>query len=1007
MPSLTRIVCLANSRKHGARCIAGIELSTGRWIRPVSELDDGRVERGTRMIDGREPAPGDVIEIPLSSTGPDYGFECENRAILPGPWRGVRRMSVPEIRRLKSDGATVLHGVEPFVDVHYLQSLQRDDRRTLQLVEVDDLAVFSTGFSANGGHKWKASFSVGSGLYTCMVTDPVLMDRLESGYRPGCRALLTVSLSMPYRPTEWDRPENPCWKLIAAVIELDAVAKEGRDGDARALPAGASVPARPDAPARARIDERAVTQALERFFGYRAFRPGQADIIRAIIEGRDVFAVMPTGGGKSLCYQLPACLLPGACLVISPLIALMKDQVDAARACGIRAACLNSSQNDADRIAVLGSLESGKLDLLYVSPERFAMDQFLTLLGRVSMCLVAIDEAHCISEWGHEFRPDYLFLSEVVTRFPHVPLAAFTATATGQVQQNIVSRLKLRHPHLHRASFDRPNLYYEVAEKTDPVEQIAAFVSRRSNEAGIVYRLSRKDVERTAAHLVDRGINALPYHAGLNEASRTANQDAFSRDRAQVMVATIAFGMGINKSNIRFVVHGDMPKSIENYYQETGRAGRDGDPAHCLLLYGRGDIARIRYFIDKAENETERQRASRALQDMIAFASATTCRRGALLAYFGEAYGSDNCAACDACTVGREVVDITDDARKVLAVVDATGERFGTVHIVGILTGSRRQSIVKFGHDALPVYGSGTQRTLGDWREIVDSMVQQGVLNHTGGGRPVLCLTQAGRAVLGCGRRVTLMRKAADTVAPVKALPKPAGLFEELRSLRTLIAGELNVPAYVVFSDRTLHEMVGRLPRDGREMLLVNGVGEVKLARFGARFLAAIGSHRRREGLDCDLGKSQPPPGSAPLQRYLPSGQTGGTYRETLGLLREGLSIEEIAVRRDLTRGTIASHIEQLLCGGIDINIDFLVSPDRRLSIEGLFDRYGMERLAPIVEASGSTVTFDDARIVRAWLGRAHASPKAVPMVREDEAEWGGGTGAPVGWDPEQDSSAS
>ncbi len=388
---------------------------------------------------------------------------------------------------------------------------------------------------------------------------------------------------------------------------------------------------------------------LRRVFGFDHFRPYQEDIVSAIVAGRDAFVVMPTGGGKSLCYQLPAHVVPGLCVVISPLISLMKDQVDAAKENGLRAAFMNSSQTVAERNQVEQALVTSKLDLLYVSPERFAMATFKQRLCEVPLAFIAIDEAHCISEWGHDFRPDYLALSDIVQRFPDTPVAAFTATATMKVQQDIITKLGLRNPHRVRASFNRSNLYYQVQAKHNPEEQVLRFIRSHPNEQGIIYRTTRKDVEATAAFLQQHGVKALPYHAGMEDEARIAHQEAFNRDAINVVVATIAFGMGIDKSNVRFVIHADLPKSIEGYYQETGRAGRDGEPAHCLLLFNRADAARIRYFIDKIDAPEARAHAQRCLQDMIHYGSTRQCRRRQLLGYFNETYPERNCRRCDIC----------------------------------------------------------------------------------------------------------------------------------------------------------------------------------------------------------------------------------------------------------------------------------------------------------------------------------------------------------------------
>lgn len=405
-------------------------------------------------------------------------------------------------------------------------------------------------------------------------------------------------------------------------------------------PAGAAGEARQQPDARA---------ALRNIFGHDVYREHQEGIVKALLAGRDAFVVMPTGAGKSLCYQLPACLLPGVCLVVSPLIALMKDQVDAAGTRGIRAAYLNSSQSEPERNRVLAQLAEGRLDLLYVAPERFPAPGFLECLGAVPICLIAIDEAHCISEWGHDFRPDYLELPRMLARLPRVPVAAFTATATVRVQQDIIRRLGLRAPYQVRASFDRPNLFYEVRPKGAVEEQIAQYVALRRGQTGIIYRMKRDQVEQTAAHLARRGIRALPYHAGLEPDTRKRNQDAFDRGRAEVVVATIAFGMGIDKPDVRYVLHGDLPKNLERYYQETGRAGRDGALSQCLLFFDAGDLPTIRYFVRQIQDENERHIARGKLKDMIDFVESRDCRRRRLLAYFGERYPHNECGMCDVC----------------------------------------------------------------------------------------------------------------------------------------------------------------------------------------------------------------------------------------------------------------------------------------------------------------------------------------------------------------------
>ncbi|MBN1676192.1 MAG: RecQ family ATP-dependent DNA helicase [Kiritimatiellae bacterium] len=500
------------------------------------------------------------------------------------------------------------------------------------------------------------------------------------------------------------------------------------------------------------FDIDAVTEALETIFGYRSFLPNQEPIVRAVLAGRDVFAVMPTGAGKSLCYQLPACLLPGTCVVISPLISLMKDQVDAARKRGIRAEYLNSSLDSAERARVTGRLRAGQCNLLYVAPERFAMRDFRRELARANVCLFAVDEAHCISDWGHDFRPDYLCLSEIATEFPGVPILAVTATATPRVQADTIERLRLTRPYTLRASFNRPNLFYEVVPKHDEYAALLHFVRARRGASGIVYRTTRRDVESTAAFLARSGIDALPYHAGLDNDVRKEHQEAFIRGRVDVIVATIAFGMGIDKPDVRFVVHADLPKNIEGYYQETGRAGRDGQPAHCLLLFSEEDLPRLQYFIDRIEDPRHQHIARAKLNDMVALARTAACRRSRLLAYFGERFEPANCGACDVCRRAPRGEDATLPARTVLSTVQATGERFGTAYLVDLIIGSGADRARARGHDVLPTFGLGKARGRRFWWRIVRELIAQGYVAPSDPPRLVLRLMGPGREVLG-GRR--------------------------------------------------------------------------------------------------------------------------------------------------------------------------------------------------------------------------------------------------------------
>lgn len=598
---------------------------------------------------------------------------------------------------------------------------------------------------------------------------------------------------------------------------------------------------------------------LKEIFGFNSFRPNQEEIIDVILSKRDCFVVMPTGGGKSLCYQIPAHVMKGTCIVISPLISLMKDQVDAAINNGLRASFLNSSLSFQSKREIESRLAGGKLDLIYVSPERFAMPEFIALLKQIKVSFVAIDEAHCISEWGHDFRPDYLNLSSIVKKFPDVPVTAFTATATHRVQEDIVEKLKLRSPHTVRASFNRPNLFYKVVPKNKPSDQILRFVKSHSGESGIVYRTTRKSVEQTAAMLSKHGIKALPYHAGLDDNTRARNQESFNRDEVDVVVATIAFGMGIDKSNVRFVLHGDLPKNIESYYQETGRAGRDGDPAYCLLLFGYGDIPKIRYFIDDISDDDERAHAIRCLNEMVHYANVHACRRKQLLNYFGEEYlpghldvessmldVGRSVPCCDICSGDVDSVDATRDAQIIMSAIARTGERFGINHIISVVIGDDSDRMRQLGHDQIKTFGVGRDKDKRHWRMVIDTLLVQQMIIQTSGDYPVIQLCPKSREVLFENRKVNMLRTKKASPSSRRKKQKSDDvlyneeLFQALRVLRKKLATEQHVPPFVVFSDKTLHAMAHYLPVTEDEMLDISGVGDAKLERYGKQFIKVI-----------------------------------------------------------------------------------------------------------------------------------------------------------------------
>lgn len=722
-----------------------------------------------------------------------------------------------------------------------------------------------------------------------------------------------------------------------------------------------------------RDHESTIHDTLKTVFGFQTFRPNQESIIKNILDGRDVFAVMPTGGGKSLCYQLPATVMHGTAVVISPLISLMKDQVDAAVENGIHAAFMNSSM-DADEVSdVYRMLKYNKIRLLYIAPERFAMPYFLERLKTAAISLFAIDEAHCISEWGHDFRPDYLGLSLIPEMFPAVPVAAFTATATQRVQEDIINKIGLRKPHIVRASFNRPNLFYEVKAKSRVESQILEFLRDHPGESGIIYRTTRDSVTETADFLKSKGIAALPYHAGLSADERNKNQEAFNRDEAQVIVATIAFGMGIDKSNLRFVIHADLPKNIEAYYQETGRAGRDGEPAHCLLFFGRGDIPKIRYFINEITDDKERFIAIQKLNQTVGFASHNVCRRRRLLAFFGEDYPRDNCGACDICSGSVEQIDITTDAQIIMSAISRTGQRFGIGHIIDIVTGADTKRIRELRHNEIKTYGTGKGGDKKYWRSVVDELIAQEAVMQEGDSYPVLKITQKGSDILFGGERIMALRKEGVKAKTPRERDEFEGydrtLFERLRNVRKRIAEGQKVPPYIIFSDRTLHEMCRRFPSTLSDMRKISGVGDAKLERYGEDFIREIKLYLdENPGISIPEGESWDPCRAVLTQKK----KKGETVEETYEFFKGGMSLEDIAKLRSLAPSTIASHMERLILDGRDIDMDRLVDPGKRLKIEEFFLSIEGWGLNPVVEHFIGTVSYEEARLVRAHLHRNH-----------------------------------
>lgn len=602
-------------------------------------------------------------------------------------------------------------------------------------------------------------------------------------------------------------------------------------------------------------------QILKKVFGFDQFRSAQETVIDQIIAGEDNFVLMPTGGGKSLCYQIPALVREGVAIVVSPLISLMQDQVQALKANGVAATFYNSSLNDSEARKTLAQLHQNQLDLLYIAPERLMSEAFLERLSTIKIALFAIDEAHCVSQWGHDFRPEYLRLGALRTAFPDVPIIALTATADKQTRQDILKRLNITQANVHIASFNRPNIRYTILEKQKPFQQLTQFLTNRRDEFGIVYCLSRKCVEEVAEKLAAQGYSAKPYHAGLSSKERQKTQETFQRDDVQIIVATVAFGMGIDKPNVRFVVHYDLPKNIESYYQETGRAGRDGLPSEALLLYGLNDIALVRGLIEGGNNPEQQRIELHKLHCITAYAEAQTCRRRVLLNYFNEQL-IENCDNCDVCLHPPELYDALLDAQKALSCVYRVDQRYGIHYVIDVLRGKDDVRIKRQGHDRLSTFGVGKHLTQEEWYSIFRQLIHHGCLEQDLSNYSVLKLTDHARPILRGEKNLLLAKPRIKLQQPraekiVKATQKKskttdidydANLFAALRRLRKQLAEEAVVPPFVIFSDASLIEMAAYLPADNQAFLAINGVGQKKLESYGAQFLEVIAAHRRGRG---------------------------------------------------------------------------------------------------------------------------------------------------------------
>jgi ATP-dependent DNA helicase RecQ len=725
-------------------------------------------------------------------------------------------------------------------------------------------------------------------------------------------------------------------------------------------------------------------KSLKHYFGYDHFRPGQQEIIEAALQSQDVLVLIPTGGGKSLCFQLPALLKSGLTIVVSPLIALMQDQVQQLHTNGIPATFLNSSLSPADVRSRTQSILQGKIKILYVAPERLLSDEFLnSFLPQVhetlGLAAFAIDEAHCVSEWGHDFRPEYRQISSLRHLYPNVPIWALTATATERVRVDMINQLKLQNPFTHVGSFNRDNLYYEVRPKSrntykEMLEQI-----NQTPGSGIVYCLSRKKVEEVASKLQLDGIKALPYHAGLNAEDRSRNQDRFIRDDVRVMVATVAFGMGINKPDVRFVIHHDLPRNIESYYQESGRAGRDSEPALCTLYYGVGDIKTVEYLIaqkvDPGTGEPlldEQRIATQQLRRVINYAEATECRRIIQLGYFGESFPG-NCGTCDNCRYPKPVEDWTIDAQKFLSCVgrfSQTGRSYGLGYTIDVLRGSKEKRVLMNRHDQLTTYGIGRDRTLDQWRSLARSLIHQGLLDETSDGYSVLQLNDLSWEVLRKQRSVMVAiapaKPQVEKVAKVVDNEESEMLYQRLHLLRKRLADDQKVPPYIIFSNATLRFIAQRQPRNRAQFAQISGVGDKKLVLYGDTFIQEILNYREEEGLPNDgpIPKELPP--APPPTQTLPANVTG-THLKTYELHQDGVKPADIADQRNLRLGTIQSHLADLLENGYDVDLDRLVSPERQQAILAVIPQVQYQSLRTVRDRLGDDYGYDEIRLVLAW----------------------------------------
>ena len=715
------------------------------------------------------------------------------------------------------------------------------------------------------------------------------------------------------------------------------------------------------------MEKDTMQELLKQYFGYEEFRSGQKEIINQILSGADVLAVMPTGAGKSICFQIPAMMMNGITVVISPLISLMKDQVDSLSQAGIKAAYINSSLSNTQLDRVISNAVNGQYRLIYVAPERLENPSFVELMKSLAVSMVAVDEAHCVSQWGHDFRPSYTKIADMVAALPCRPvIAAFTATATPQVKDDIIKLLKLESPYTLTTGFDRENLYFEVAKPKNKTQALFQYLENNKEKSGIIYASTRKTVEMLCDRLNQAGFAAQRYHAGLSESERTQNQEDFIYDRVNIMVATNAFGMGIDKSNVSFVIHYNMPKTMESYYQEAGRAGRDGEKAECILYFSASDIITNKFFIENNSDNTDKSAEYQKLNEIIDYCNTDKCLRAYILHYFSDttAQKDGNCGNCGNCNNETEQTDITVEAQKIMSCMKRAGERFGSGVICSILRGKHTQKIAAMGFDQLSTYGIMKEYSDSTIQELISFLVVKGDLELAGDKYPVLKLNQSSYEVLTGKKSVTIKRAISMQRESSNEINQTdVALFEILRELRREIAEEENVPPYVVFSDVTLRDMCGKYPTQNNELLAIKGVGAHKLEKYGERFLAAIQDYVEEHEIKVDKSAFYT---TQPEHRAKSNKSGTDTKRVSYDLFQSGLTVDEIAAQRGFTISTIEGHLLDCYAQGMPMDVSMIVSEEQQAQILDAIEQVGGEKLRPIKEALPEEISYAAIKFVLA-----------------------------------------